>query len=89
VAIGLPCVTAAPEHLEWLQARAEQDPSTSVALDLATSTLQAGERSIPVFAPASAIEAFTSGAWDATGLLLEDAAAVKATAARLPYVSGF
>ena len=89
LAIGLPCVTAAPEDLEWLQARAEQDPSSTVSLDLATATLQAGDERIAVSAPASAIEAFVSGAWDATGLLLEDAAAVKATAARLPYVSGF
>ena len=89
LAIGLPCVTAAPEDLEWLQARAEQDPSSSVSLDLTTQTLQAGERRIAVSAPASAIEAFVTGAWDATGLLLEDADAVKGTAARLPYVSGF
>ena len=89
IAIGLPCVTAAAEDLEWLQARAEQDPTATAALDLAASTLQAGDRRIAVAAPPSAIEAFTTGAWDATGLLLEDPAAVKATAARLPYVSGF
>jgi len=89
LAIGLPCVTAGPADLEWLQTRAEQDPDATVALDLAAATLQAGERTIAVAAPASAIEAFVTGAWDATGLLLEDAAAVKATAAGLPYVSGF
>ncbi len=48
LAIGLPCVTAAPEDLEWLQARAEQDPSSTVSLDLATATLQAGEKRIAV-----------------------------------------
>ncbi|MGV3519076.1 3-isopropylmalate dehydratase small subunit [Luteitalea sp.] len=89
IAIGLPCVTASADDLEWLQARAEADPTAPATLDLTTTTLQAGDRRIAVSAPASAIEAFVTGAWDATGLLLEDAAAVKATAARLPYVSGF
>jgi 3-isopropylmalate/(R)-2-methylmalate dehydratase small subunit len=89
VAIGLPCVTASPEDLEWLQARSERDPGVTATLDLATTSLHAGERRIAVSAPPSAIEAFVTGAWDATGLLLEDRAAVEATAARLPYVSGF
>jgi hypothetical protein len=44
---------------------------------------------VPVSAPKPALEAWTTGAWDATGLLLEDEAAVRATAARLPYVGGF
>jgi len=89
LAIGLPCVSAAPEDLDWLQARSEQDPTATARLDLATMSLQAGERRIAVSAPPSAIEAFVTGAWDATGLLLEDKAAVEATAQRLPYVSGF
>ena len=89
LAIGLPCVTASPEDLEWLQTRAERDPDASTTLDLASMTITAGERTVAVAGPKAAIEAFTSGAWDATGLLLEDHAAVSATAARLPYVSGF
>jgi hypothetical protein len=39
--------------------------------------------------PASARDALLSGAWDATGLLLDDFVAVQAAAARLPYVTGF
>ena len=39
--------------------------------------------------PRSAQEALTSGAWDATGLLLDVPEAVEAVAARLPYVAGF
>lgn len=91
LAIGLPCVTARPEDLDWLQALAEAgtDSSAEAALDLATGTLQAEGRTIAVSAPPSAVEAFVTGAWDATGLLLEDEAAVRAAANRLPYVSGF
>jgi hypothetical protein len=34
-------------------------------------------------------DAFTSGAWDTTGMLLASFDQVQATAARLPYVSSF
>jgi hypothetical protein len=34
-------------------------------------------------------EAFTTGAWDTTGMLLDRYEEVDATAAKLPYVSGF
>lgn len=89
LAIGLPCVTASPADLEWLQARAEAEPRDGALLDLTRGTLRVGDRSIAVSAPRAALEAWTTGAWDATGLLLEDEAAVRETAARLPYVSGF
>jgi 3-isopropylmalate/(R)-2-methylmalate dehydratase small subunit len=77
LAIGLPCVTAAT------------DTQGTAVLDLTTLTLQAGDRVVSVGGPKAALEAFTTGGWDATGLLLEDQAAVEATAARLPYVGGF
>ena len=34
-------------------------------------------------------EAFLDGQWDATGLLLDDFAAVRRVGAGLPYVAGF
>ena len=89
LAIGLPCVMASPEDLDWLQSLAEAQPAETAALDLSRGTLQAGGRAIAVSAPRAALEALTTGAWDATGLLLEDEAAVRAAADRLPYVSGF
>ena len=89
LAIGLPCVSASPSDLEWLQAGAETDPTGTATLDLTSLTLTAAGRVVPVTAPRAAVEAFVTGAWDATGLLLEDQAAVQATADRLPYVSGF
>ncbi len=89
LAIGLPCMTASPDDLEWLQSHAETSPDHGGVLDMHAGTLRVGDRTIAVTAPRAAVEAFTTGAWDATGLLLEDEAAVKATAQRLPYVSGF
>ncbi len=89
LAIGLPCVTASPADLEWLQSRAESESSEPAVLDLTKETLRAGDREVAVSAPRAALEAWTTGAWDATGLLLEDEAAVRGAANRLPYVSGF
>lgn len=89
LAIGLPCVTASAETLEWLQAQATPDAPGEASLDLVSLTLTCGDRTVPVALPRPAQEAFTTGAWDATGSLLEHYQDVEATAARLPYVSGW
>jgi hypothetical protein len=39
--------------------------------------------------PSNSRDAFTSGAWDTTGILLDRFDDVRATAARLPYATGF
>ena len=89
LAIGLPCVTASPETLDWLQAQATPDAQVVATLDLVSLTISLGDRTFPVALPRPAQEAFTTGAWDATGSLLEDYEAVEAAAARLPYVNGW
>lgn len=89
LAIGLPCVTADPATLEWLQAAATPGAAETVVLDLQAMTLTCGDRSAPVAMPRAAQEALVTGAWDATGSLLENYGDVEATAARLPYVSGW
>jgi 3-isopropylmalate/(R)-2-methylmalate dehydratase small subunit len=89
VALGLPCVSVAAEDASWLQALVTGDPAARLALDLETMTLQAAGRTMAVGLPPGARDAFLTGAWDATGLLLEDPAATEAVAARLPYITGF
>ena len=89
LAIGLPCVTADPATLEWLQAAGTPDNQLAAALDLEAMTVTFDGRSAPVALPRAAQEALVTGAWDATGLLLEDYEQVQATAARLPYVGGW
>jgi hypothetical protein len=39
--------------------------------------------------PAKIRDAFATGAWDTTGMLLHNFAEVESTAKRLPYVRGF
>ena len=87
--IGLPCVTASPAGIEQLLAAIERDPQTAVTLDLTKGTCAAGALTFAVSIPANVRDAFATGAWDTTGLLLEHYEQVDATAARLPYVSGF
>ncbi len=89
VAIGLPCVAVAREGALALQDAVRQDPSLMVALDLEARAVRAGALAFPVALPDAAREAFLSGSWDATGLLLERFEEVEAVAKRLPYVVGF
>lgn len=88
VALGMPCLSAPRESLESLMAAAEADPSTEIALDLRTMRATARGRSYDVTLPSAARDSFLDGSWDATGLLLNDYDAVRAVAARLPYVAG-
>jgi len=86
--IGLPCVQVSPEDLARLRAVAV-DPSAEFTVDLAGKRVSAGGTSVPLTMPDGSREALMSGAWDATGMLLDDYDEVKATAARLPYIAGF
>ena len=84
LALGMPCVTVSAEDAGWLQQTIEQAPDTLVVLDLAAGTVTAAGRTLGATLPASARDALVTGAWDATGLLLEDFAQVDAVARRLP-----
>jgi 3-isopropylmalate/(R)-2-methylmalate dehydratase small subunit len=89
VAIGLPCVTLPDEAMAALQSLVVEDPALPLALDLETMTLAAGEATFAVRMPESARQAFLSGHWDGTSLLLDSFDAVEGLAKRLPYVAGF
>ena len=85
--IGMPCVTAAPADVAALMDIAEREPATEFAVDLVAGTCQAGRLTVPVSLPPKMLEAFTSGAWDTTGMLLDRFDEVRATANRLPYAT--
>jgi 3-isopropylmalate/(R)-2-methylmalate dehydratase small subunit len=89
VMIGMPCVTASPEDVRELMSRVEKNPRLEVRIDLVKGTCEAGEFRCVVSLPPKIREAFTTGAWDTTGLLLDHFEQVEATANGLPYVSGF
>ena len=89
LALGMPCVTLSSEDATWLQQTVEAAPDTHIVLDLVPGTVTAAGRTLAASLPPSARDAFVTGAWDATGLLLEDFPSVEAVASRLPYVAGF
>jgi 3-isopropylmalate/(R)-2-methylmalate dehydratase small subunit len=89
VAIGLPCVTAPHEAVAELQSLVESAPKSALSVDLEARTLIAEGKTLPVSIPENAREAFLSGNWDGTSMLLERFDEVEALAARLPYVAGF
>ncbi len=89
VAIGLPCVTAAPEAVAAVMALVEADPAVEIAVDLEALSVAAAGRSWPVALPDAVRDALVRGLWDATSLLLDDYHEVEAVRARLPYLTGF
>jgi len=87
LAMGIPCVTAAPADVERLQSWLAEFPQNPIKLDLAALEADFGHTSIPVFMGEGARNMFLSGTWDACGQLVAQAEQVRQTAARLPYLS--
>ena len=87
--IGLPCVTASAADVRTLQALVERNPESSLWIDLVEGTCEADGVSYPIAMSPRIRDAFITGAWDTTGMLLDNYEEVNATAARLPYIAGF
>jgi 3-isopropylmalate/(R)-2-methylmalate dehydratase small subunit len=85
--IGMPCVTAAPGDVAALMDLAEREPATGFHLDLVAGTCRAGQLTVTIALPPKVLEAFTTGAWDTTGMLLDHFDEVREAAKRLPYAS--
>jgi 3-isopropylmalate/(R)-2-methylmalate dehydratase small subunit len=86
VTIGLPCVTAAPDALDALMDLVEADPPAGLVVSLDALQIEAAGHRWPIALPAAAREAFVSGTWDATGLLLDRYEEVENVRSRLPYL---
>lgn len=89
LAIGLVCVTVAPQDMATLMeiARPSDSGAPQLHVDLQARTVsvdQAGQW--PISLPETARQAWLSGEWDATSLLLADYEAVARVDARLPYL---
>ncbi len=85
--LGIPCVNAAREDIARLAAAIEKDPSLEVTVDVVAQEVRFGNDRIPVTQRESARDALVNGRWDAIGELIEGVPAVKATAAKLPYLA--
>jgi 3-isopropylmalate/(R)-2-methylmalate dehydratase small subunit len=87
--IGLACVTASVSDVEKLISLVERDPMAVLKIDLKGGLCQAPEMTVPVSIPDHVRDTLMTGAWDTTGLLLDNYDQVNAVAAKLPYLSGF
>ncbi len=86
VAIGVPCVTAAPEDVKQLQETLQATPQTTMSLDLETMQVQCGDLTVAVNMNEGSRQMFRSGKWDSCGQLIANVEQVQATASKLPYI---
>jgi 3-isopropylmalate/(R)-2-methylmalate dehydratase small subunit len=87
--LGVPCFVASPEATDQLQRALERAPETVVHADLEAEVITAGPIRIAASLPHALRDAFLSGQWNPTAMLLDHFDDVRAVAARLPYLTGF
>ena len=87
--IGLPCLTARRADVDALMAVVERQPEAAVNVSLESLRCVAAGFDCAVAIPPHTREAFISGAWDTTGMLLDRYDEVRQVASRLPYLTGF
>jgi 3-isopropylmalate/(R)-2-methylmalate dehydratase small subunit len=87
--IGLPCLTADRAQVEALQTLVDASPETAIDVDVPSGIITAGDLRFDATLPAAARDAFVSGQWNPTAMLLERFDEVRAVAARLPYIKSF
>jgi len=87
--LGLPCFTADHDSVEKLQALIERSPEIVIQADVATGQITAGPLKFTASIPSALRDAFVSGQWDPTSMLLAKFEDVRQVAARLPYIAGF
>lgn len=87
MAIGLVCVTAAPDVVSALMAEAERNTATNLIVDLVNEKAGIeGQREWPIALPPASRHAWLSGSWDPVSQLLADYEEVERVDARLPYL---
>lgn len=94
LALGIPCLTADPLHVAELQQAIAADPGAELFLDLEALEVElesefVGANRWPVQLAPGPQQMLVSGQWDGTSQLVAHDAELKATAERLPYLSGF
>jgi 3-isopropylmalate/(R)-2-methylmalate dehydratase small subunit len=87
--IGLPCFVADREAVNQLQTLVERTPEANITADVASGAVVAGSLRFNASVPSALRDAFVSGQWNPTAMLLDRFEEVKAVASRLPYIRGF
>ncbi len=87
--LGMPCFSAAKADIVRLQDAIEADPTTEVETDVESGRVAAGALAIAATVPPALRDAFLSGQWNPTAMLLNQFDEVRRVSKALPYVSGF
>jgi len=89
IAIGLPCVTLAPDDVVWLMETVARNPEHEIVLHVEDRVVQVGDRAIPAKIADGHRHQLLTGTWNATGALLEAGEAIDRVAKHLPYIAGY
>jgi 3-isopropylmalate/(R)-2-methylmalate dehydratase small subunit len=87
--LGIPCFVASAADVTRLQSLVEQAPDTVIQARVETGVVTADGLTLNATMPPAVRDAFLSGQWNPTAMLLDRFDDVRAVASRLPYVSGF
>ena len=87
--LGIPCFSADHASIDALQSLVERAPETLIDARVDTGAITAGSIRIAATIPPGLRDAFVSGQWNPTAMLLDRFGEVRAVAGALPYVSGF
>ena len=87
--IGLPCFVAEHDAVAQLQTLVERTPEVNITADVASGAITAGTLRFDASLPSALRDAFVSGQWNPTAMLLDRFEEVRAVAGRLPYIRGF
>jgi 3-isopropylmalate/(R)-2-methylmalate dehydratase small subunit len=87
--LGMPCFSVSKTDVDRLQTLIEQAPTTAITADVASGTIAAGHVRFTATLPPALRDAFLSGQWNPTAMLLDRFEDVQAVAVRLPYIRGF
>ena len=89
VMLGIPCLVASQDDIEWLQKAISREPQKAVAVDVEKQEVRFGDRAIKATVPDGARNQLVAGTWDSTAVLMEAGEKIEATAGKLPYVNGY
>ena len=87
--IGMPCLGAERALVARLQSLMEEAPQTAITADIEAGAVSAGSLRFAATLPQALRDAFLTGQWNPTAMLLERYEEVHAVAARLPYLRHF
>jgi 3-isopropylmalate/(R)-2-methylmalate dehydratase small subunit len=87
--LGIPCLAADHQWIDRLQTLVEQTPNVTIDVHVQSGIVTAGPLRFAAAVPLALRDAFVSGQWNPTAMLLDRFDEVRTVADSLPYLNGF